>query len=219
MKILQINHLSYKDEDKSILSDISFDVHKGDCISIIGESGSGKSTLLKLCADLIEITEGSICYRGKDYKTYEPIELRRNVSYCIQMPCLFGDTVYDNLEFPFKIRHQKVDEPRLIELLQAFNLGIDYLHKRINDLSGGEKQRIAFIRNIIFVPEVLLLDEVTAALDATNAQVIENYIKELNEAGVTVLWVTHNLEQSERIFNKRIVIADGQLERMEELNE
>ena len=218
MKILQIDHLSYKDEDKSILSDISFDVHKGDCISIIGESGSGKSTLLKLCADLIEITEGSMRYKGKDYKTYEPIELRRNVSYCIQMPCLFGDTVYDNLEFPFKIRHQKVDEPRLIELLQAFNLGIDYLHKPINDLSGGEKQRIAFIRNIIFVPEVLLLDEVTAALDTTNAQVIENYIKELNEAGVTVLWVTHNLKQSERIFNKRIVIANGQLERMEELN-
>lgn len=149
MKILQIDHLSYKDEDKSILSDISFDVHKGDCISIIGESGSGKSTLLKLCADLIEITEGSMRYKGKDYKTYEPIELRRN---------------------------------------------------------------------IIFVPEVLLLDEVTAALDTTNAQVIENYIKELNEAGVTVLWVTHNLKQSERIFNKRIVIANGQLERMEELN-
>lgn len=218
MKIIQLDNIRYKDNEKVILDRIKIDINKGDCISIIGESGSGKSTLLKICGDLIEVKEGSIKFKGKEYSSYEATDLRKKISYFIQIPYLFGNTVYDNLEFPFKIRNKEVDNERIINLLKIFNLKEDIMNKNINLLSGGEKQRIAFIRNIIFKPEVLLLDEITSALDADNTKIIEDYIEKLNKQGVTILWVTHSKKQSETIFNKRITISKGKIEKVEEFN-
>lgn len=218
MNILSIKDVTYNSGNTQILKGISFYVKKGDCISIVGQSGSGKSTLLKVCADLLPISNGNIYFKEKCYTSYNPIELRKLVSYCVQIPYLFGKTVYDNLEFPFKIRNEKVDKNRLNLLLNKFNLDESYLYKDINSLSGGEKQRIAIIRNLIYTPEILLLDEATASLDKENASIVESYIKELNKDGLTVLWITHSEEQSKSIFNKRIVISDGVVSKVEELN-
>ncbi|MGL5150130.1 MAG: ATP-binding cassette domain-containing protein [Clostridium sp.] len=102
MKILRIKNLTYQSNDKTILNNISFNVEKGDCISIIGESGSGKSTLLKIISDLTTQTKGGLIYNEKQYIEYDPIHLRREISYCIQIPTLFGETVYENVTFPFK---------------------------------------------------------------------------------------------------------------------
>lgn len=217
MNILSIKNLTYNSQNTQILKGISFDVKKGDCISIVGQSGSGKSTLLKLCADLIPMTSGDIYFYEKSYKNYNPVELRKKISYCVQIPHLFGKTVYDNLEFPFKIRNEKVDKNRLEMLLNKFNLNLSYLDKNIDSLSGGEKQRISIIRNLIYIPEILLLDEATASLDKENANLVEKYIKELNDNGVTVLWITHSKEQSESIFNKRIEISEGTVSKVEDL--
>lgn len=218
MKILKLNNIYYDaGYDKNIINGVSVEVNKGDCISIIGESGSGKSTLMKICADLIKATKGSMKYIDKEYETYEPTELRKEISYCTQSAYLFGQTVYDNLEFPFKIRKESVDKNRMIHFLSLFNLNESYLNKSIASLSGGEKQRIAFIRNIIFLPKILLLDEVTAALDISNTKIIEDYVKEINNQGVTVLWITHSEEQSTSIFNKRMVFSKGKIEKMEEV--
>lgn len=215
MSILRIKNLTYEADNTEILKSITLDVEEGDCISIVGQSGSGKSTLLKLCSDLIPASSGEIFYRGKSYGAYDPLELRRNISYCVQLPYLFGDTVFDNLEFPFKIRKQPIDRERVITLLGRFNLDETFLHKEVNSLSGGEKQRVAIIRNFIFEPDVILLDEATAALDKENARVVEEYIKELNQKGITVLWITHSKEQSEGIFNKRITIDEGKIVKVE----
>lgn len=217
MNILNIENLTFKDKDNIIIDDICLDVDKGDCISIIGESGGGKSTFLRLLADLISPSKGEIKYIGKNYLSYDPIELRRKISYCTQLPYLFGNTVKENLEFPFKIRKKEVDKNRIKELLEVFNLDETYLSKDINSLSGGEKQRISLIRNLIFIPDILLLDETTSALDDDNAIIVEKYIKKLNESGVTIIWVTHNDEQSKRIFNKRIVMENGKIEKVEVL--
>lgn len=219
MSILSIKDLNYIIDNTKILDNISLEVKKGEIVSIIGSSGSGKSTLLKLCADLISPTKGDIKFKGKSYSTYDPIKLRRQISYCVQIPQLFGDIVESNLVFPFKIRNEEIDYDRINELLERFNLDKRYLSKKINSLSGGEKQRIAIIRNLIYKPEILLLDEATSALDKDNAKIVEEYVKELNYEGVTVLWITHNLNQSERIFNKRIVISDGKIEKIESIKE
>lgn len=217
MNIISVNNISYNLGNTQILKDISFDVEKGECISIVGQSGSGKSTLLKICADLLPISSGNVCFKGKSYESYNPTELRKAVSYCVQIPYLFGNTVYDNLEFPFKIRKEKVDKNRLSFLLNKFNLDESYLLKYINSLSGGEKQRIAIIRNLIYTPNVLLLDEATASLDKENTSIVESYIKELNESGVTVLWITHSEEQSKSFFHKRILMSNGKINVMEVL--
>lgn len=215
MSILEIKNVYYESDNIQILNGISIYVEQGDCISLVGQSGSGKSTLLKLCSDLLPISNGEILYNGYNYKSYDPIELRKKISYCIQIPYLFGATVYENLEFPFKVRKEPIDKDRIIGLLRRFNLDESFLYKDINSLSGGEKQRVAIIRNLVYNPDILLLDESTSALDKENAKVVEEYIKELNLKGVTVLWVTHNLEQSESIFNKRITISNGKVESIE----
>lgn len=217
MSFLELKNIYYETENSCILNNISMEIGKGDCVSIVGASGSGKSTLLKLCADLISPSKGNIYYREKSYSSYNPLDLRRKISYCVQIPYLFGSKVYENIEFPFKIRNQKVDNSKISSLINRFNLDESILKKEITSLSGGEKQRIAIIRNILYTPEILLLDESTSALDKENAKKVEDYVKELNEQGVTVLWITHNLEQSEEIFNKRIYISEGKIEKVEVL--
>lgn len=217
MSILEVKNIYYEKDNTKILNDISFNVEKGDCISIIGSSGSGKSTLLKLCSDLIPVTKGNLFYKGKNYNEYDPIELRKNISYCIQIPHLFGDNVYENLTFPYKIRNTVIDRYRIVEMLNKFNLDESILKKDIKSLSGGEKQRISIIRNLIYTPDILLLDEATSALDKENARLVEAYIKDLNLNGVTILWITHSLEQSTKIFNKRILMCEGKIEDIERI--
>lgn len=217
MNILNIKNIYYRADNTDILKGISIDVKEGDCISIIGSSGSGKSTLLKICSDLITPSSGDIYYRRKNYKDYNPLELRRKISYCIQTPYLFGETVFENIIFPFKIRKEEIDKSEVMKLFKKFNLDESFLDKEIKSLSGGEKQRIALVRNLIYTPDILLLDEVTSALDKENCKLVEGYIKELNDKGVTIVWVTHSMEQSESIFNKRVIISEGKVEKVEEL--
>ena len=217
MNILSLKDVFYNMGDLEILKGISFDIEKGDCISIIGQSGSGKSTLLKLCADMIPITSGNIYFNGKCYTRYNPIELRKKISYCLQTPELFGKSVCENLEFPFKIRKEKVNKQRIVKLLERFNIDESFLEKDIISLSGGEKQRISIIRNLLYTPDIILLDEATSSLDLENAKIVEEYVQELNDLGVTVLWITHSMEQSEKIFNKRITISECKIKCMEVL--
>lgn len=217
MPLLEFKSVSFKNDSKIIIDRISFSIEKGDCVSIIGPSGSGKSTLLKLCCHLISPTDGCIVYKEKNLTDYDPIGLRKSIAYCFQTPYLFGDTVIENIRFPYSIRNMLVDQKRIDELFSMFNIPADYLNKDVKILSGGEKQRIALIRTLLFKPEILLLDEVTSALDSENAKNVEEAIASLNTEGITVLWITHNLEQSRKFANKLLTIEDGKIKSLEVL--
>ncbi|WP_297439339.1 ATP-binding cassette domain-containing protein [uncultured Clostridium sp.] len=218
MENIKAENIIYKIDDKVILDNLSLDIEKGDLISIVGESGCGKSTFLKILSDLISISSGKLKYNGTSYGEIDPLEIRKNISYCVQLPFLFGKTVYDNFNFVFEVRKEKFNEKRVVELLERFSLTKDYIDKSINKLSGGEKQRIALIRNLIYKPEVLLLDEATSALDNENTRIIEEYVKELNNEGVTIIWVTHSDEQSYGMFKKRITMVKGKIDNIEILD-
>jgi putative ABC transport system ATP-binding protein len=215
LSLIQYKNISFADKGNSILKNININIEKGDYISIVGPSGSGKSTFLKLTASLISPTEGSIYFYNKPYNDINPIELRRRISYCFQTPYLFGSNVMDNLCFPFSIRNLKTDMHKIDALLKRFKLNSEFKSKDVLNLSGGEKQRIALIRSLLFSPQVLLLDEVTSALDSENTLIVEELIKELNEEGTTILWVTHNMEQSRKNANKRLTIKDGSIKSLE----
>ncbi|MGL4761165.1 MAG: ABC transporter ATP-binding protein [Sarcina sp.] len=218
MDIIKIKNLNYKISNKEILKDISLNIGSGEIISIVGESGSGKSTFLKALSDLIKITDGEIFYKGEKYSDIKPEKLRKDISYCVQLPDLFGKIVEDNFKFIFEIRKEKYDRKRVLNILNKFKIGEEYLSKSIENLSGGEKQRIAIARNLIFKPAILLLDEATSALDNENILLVEEYIKKINKEGVTVIWVTHNQEQSYRSFVKRIVMKNGVIGEIQILN-
>ncbi len=217
LSIIELEDVSFHSDEKSILENISFNVEKGDFISIIGSSGSGKSTLLKLIGHLISPTDGHIRINEKDIYEYDPVELRKDISYCFQIPSLFGDKVRENIEFPYYIRNLKLDNKRVDELFSMFQMDMDILNQDIKSISGGERQRIALIRSLLFKPEVLLLDEITSALDEKNTRIVEDIIATLNGEGITILWVTHNLEQSRKYANKLLTVEKGKIKSMEVL--
>ena len=180
MAILKLENIAYQANQKQILQNISFEVEEKAFLTLIGPSGAGKSTILKLIANLINPNHGKILFNGKDIMKIDPLIYRRNVSYCFQQPSLFGEKVSDNLSFPYEIRNLKVD-----------------LDKDINSLSGGEKQRIALIRNLLFLPEVLLLDEVTTGLDQASKEIVHHLIEQVHRKDVTIIQVTHDQSEIE----------------------
>ena len=183
MSLLRFEAVSLEVHGHQILRDISFSVDAGESITMIGPSGSGKSTILKLASSLISPTGGTISFHGKPIESYVPTEYRQRVAYCFQQPYLFGQTVQQNLAFPFAIRGCSVDERRM--------------------------QRICLIRSLLFAPKVLLLDEVTSALDVENTEWVEQGLIQLHKEGLTLLEVTHNLEQSARMGQRRITVKEG----------
>jgi putative ABC transport system ATP-binding protein len=215
LSLLAFQNVSFDNDGKSILSDISVQIEENDFISIVGPSGSGKSTFLKLCSYLISPTKGSIIFKNKNFTSYDPTELRKNIAYCFQTPYLFGDTVMENINFPFSVRNSKPDQKRITALFSMFHMTAAYLDKDVRNLSGGEKQRIALIRSLVFKPEILLLDEITSALDVANTNIVETVIDTLHKEGMTILWVTHNPEQSRKYANKLLSIADGEIKSLE----
>lgn len=215
MNILSFHNISFIDEENIILDNISFQIEEGDFVSIVGPSGGGKSTLLKMCCHLKSPSGGTITYKREDISKIDVVSLRKEIAYCFQMPYLFGNTVMDNLSFPYSIRNKKIDMDRIYSLFSVFNMDKDFLNKKILNLSGGEKQRIALIRTLLFEPKVLLLDEVTSALDVENTVIVETVVRDLNKKGVTILWITHNPEQSKKYANKILTLENGKVLSME----
>lgn len=209
--IFNIQNLSYHPDNKPILTDINLTIPTGANLTIVGPSGSGKSTLLRLLATLLTPTAGKILFQGQPQSSYPKQTYRQQVSYCFQQPTLFGDTVQDNLSFPFEIRNQAFDETQAKQALANVDLAPEMLTQPITELSGGEKQRVALIRNLMFTPEVLLLDEVTAGLDADTKAVVHRLINQYRDQGVTVIAVTHD-ETEITAAEQLITIKAGRLE-------
>ncbi|MGX7197853.1 ABC transporter ATP-binding protein [Enterococcus olivae] len=207
MVLLKIDHISYVSEKKFILKDVFLEVEKGECLTISGPSGSGKSTLLKMIASLVTPSSGEIYLNDKAQSEFQPHKYRQKVSYCFQQPVLFGETVRDNLLFPFTIRKEVFDEKKAVGLLEKVMLSASFLDQKITSLSGGEKQRVALIRHLLFLPEVLLLDEVTAGLDDENKEIIHQLIDHLKDQGVTILQITH--DSTELAKAEKVVRMDG----------
>ncbi|MBI6529692.1 iron ABC transporter ATP-binding protein FetA [Proteus vulgaris] len=191
--LLRLDKIGYRIDNKTILDNINFELQSSEFKLITGPSGCGKSTLLKLISSLLSPTSGNIFFENKNYLTLSPEAYRQQVSYCTQTPMLFGETVYDNLKFPYFLRKLTVDDKKLAHDLDYFCLPVSIMKKGINELSGGEKQRVSLIRNLQFMPKILLLDEITSALDEDNKtkvnDIIHHYVKDQNLA---VLWVTHD---------------------------
>ena len=191
--ILRLDNVGFQADGVTILNEMSFQLRAGEFKLITGPSGCGKSTLLKIIASLQSPTSGSIFFAGKDINDLTPETYRQQVSYCAQTPALFGDSVYDNLIFPWQIRQKQPDPKALVADLARFGLAKNTLEKSINELSGGEKQRVSLIRNLQFLPQVLLLDEITSALDESNKKNVNEIIhRYASEKNIAVLWVTHD---------------------------
>lgn len=210
--LMQLQHVNYQVDDKKILTDINLAIPAGSHYTLTGPSGSGKSTLLRIMASMISKTSGDLIFDGQPLESYDPIMYRRQVSYCFQQPTLFGETVADNLAFPYQIRKQPMDTDHVVEALEYVGLSAATLTQKIEALSGGERQRVALIRNILFLPKMLLLDEVTAGLDEANKQIVHEWLRHLNvDRHVTTVMITHDTTEI-AAADQLLQVTAGQLE-------
>ncbi|WP_394217825.1 ATP-binding cassette domain-containing protein [Halobacillus trueperi] len=196
---------------QGVLQDINFSMEKQDKVILFGPSGAGKSTLLFLLNRLNDPEQGDIYFNGKPIEEHSITDLRKQVGLVLQAPNLFPGTVLDNIKYGPSL-FGEWEEHKGKELLDYVQLPSDYLDRDVDQLSGGEKQRVSLARTLANSPEVLLLDEPTSALDYRTAEEIEEVLECLmEEHKLTMLMVTHNLSQARRLGNRGLFISDGQI--------
>ncbi|WP_334427459.1 MULTISPECIES: ATP-binding cassette domain-containing protein [unclassified Levilactobacillus] len=211
MSLLELKQVGYQVGETPILQGIDLTIDAGEWVTLSGPSGGGKSTLVRIIASLLTRTSGDLRFAGQSIDDYDPIAYRRRVSYSFQQPTLFGETVRDNLQFPYQIRQFPFDQQRAVAALEYVGLTASDLDKAVVDLSGGQRQRVALLRNVMIYPEVLILDEVTAGLDAENKAFVWSMIRHFNgDDGITVIAITH--DQTEIAAAQRLVtLVNGRI--------
>lgn len=209
---LHIHDVNYFIDDLHILKNITGSFPKGKITTLVGPSGAGKTTLLKMCNGLISPTSGDIFIHNKPISTYEPVELRRHVGIALQSAPMINGTVYHNLALPLELQGKKLDEQDAIAFLEDVGLDKLFLHRKTKDLSGGQRQKVSIARTLVNHSEILLLDEITSALDRSSLHEIEELIVKINRKyDTTIIWITHNLEQAMSIGDYTWVLMDGQV--------
>ena len=199
-----------------ILTDISFEVHRGTSLTLVGPSGSGKSTLLRCLNRLAEPTQGCVRFNDRDIRSLDPRELRRRAALVLQTPVLFEGTVRDNLRMQPRTARADLSEARLVHALAEVGLDAGFLDRDGATLSGGEKQRVTISRALLGDPEALLLDEPTAALDPPNVGVLVDTISGLRQSrGLTIVAVTHQPELIRRLGGCLLYLVKGRLQAYE----
>lgn len=214
MEELEFIHVSKefknKNETIQVLKGINGKIQKGTITTIIGPSGSGKSTILSLCNLLSTPTEGEIFIRGKEIREWDVQKLRCYVGIAFQSAPLIKGSALDNLMLPAKLHGRTLAQPK--KYMEYVGLSEDLLDRPAKELSGGQRQRLSLARTLVNDPSILLLDEVTSALDSISSHEVEELIKKLNhEHGTTILWVTHDLDQAKRVGDQTWLVLDGKL--------
>jgi putative lysine transport system ATP-binding protein len=213
MSVIEIRNVRKSFEGNVVLSDVSFDVEKGEVVCLIGASGSGKSTLLR-CVNLLEdIDEGQIIVSGQDIETLNDInEYRQKVGMVFQQFNLFSNmNVLDNCMLAqTKVLKKSKEEARQEAMKQLQKVGMaDFINAYPATLSGGQKQRVAIARALCMDPEILLFDEPTSALDPEMVGEVLNVIRELAEEDMTMIIVTHEMKFAAEVADKVIFMDDG----------
>ena len=217
--MLKVENLKryYKTNDVEVraLDGVSFDVEKGEFISIIGASGSGKSTLLHLLGGLDYPTSGKVLIDGTDIYDLKDDERtifrRRNIGFVFQaynlLPML---NVYENIIIPFGLDGDKVDKKYVDSVIDILEIS-DQKYKMPNELSGGQQQRVAIARALVTKPSLILADEPTGNLDSKSSSQVVYLLKKINkELGNTILMITHD-DAVAQAAEKTIRIEDGKL--------
>ena len=216
--IIELTHVSKtfhaQNGEVEALRDISLSIEKGDIFGIIGLSGAGKSTLVR-CLNLLEKpTDGEVVVNGNSLMSLSNKQLRKErqrIGMIFQhFNLLMQRTVLDNICFPLEIAGVKKSEARkrALELLEVVDLS-EKAKAYPAQLSGGQKQRVAIIRSLAMNPDVILFDEPTSALDPEMVGEVLSVMKELAEAGMTMVVVTHEMGFAREVANRVMFINEG----------
>ena len=215
-ELLKIEHLTKKFEGNMILDDVSLTVHRGEVIVVVGPSGCGKSTMLRCINALEPIQGGTIEIDGQQIsqKSKNLTELRQKVGMVFQSYELFPHlTVLNNILLaPTKVQKREKEEVKkeAMELLDRVGLK-EKADSFPRQLSGGQKQRVAIVRALCMHPEILLFDEVTAALDPEMVREVLDVMLQLAQQGKTMIIVTHEMQFARAIADRVIFLEGGKI--------
>lgn len=213
--ILKLDNIHKSFGNQQIHKGVSFQLHKGEAVALLGGSGTGKSTLLRSLIGLEYIESGAIFYKEQriddlDEKTYA--NYRKKISYSFQSGALFDSvTVFENLAFPLlehtnlkfkEITNKVLDILDLIDLKGKENL-------MPSDLSGGMQKRVGMARAMILDPDVILYDEPTAGLDPLNTQNVLKIMDKLKARGVASIFVTHDIPAALKVSDRILILKNG----------
>ena len=212
--VLEVRHLMKQFDDLMVLKDINLTVHEGEVIVIVGPSGCGKSTFLRCINALEDIQGGEIRLNGelvsKESKNLAVI--RQKIGMVFRSYELFPHlNVLDNITLaPVKVQKRPKEEVREEALALLSRVGLsDKAESFPRQLSGGQKQRVAIVRALCMKPEILLFDEVTAALDPEMVREVLDVILRLADQGKTMLIVTHEMQFARAVADRVIFLEDG----------
>ena len=194
---IKLEQVSKRYGKKTVFENLNETFASGRITGLVGDNGAGKSTLLRLIAGL------DLDYTGRIYYDGQPLTkpLYQQMTMVFQTPYLLKRSVYDNIAYPLQLRHRPAAEIRqktdaMIKRFGIENLAKQYAHK----LSGGESQKVALARALIFEPELVLLDEPMSGIDAASVRFMEQMIQEYaKEYHKTVIMITHNARQAEEL--------------------
>ncbi|MHA2708326.1 ABC transporter ATP-binding protein [Vibrio owensii] len=214
--LLAVRNLTYSyDGEKNALEDVSFDVKRGEFVSVLGKNGSGKSTITKLVMGVIEPDQGSMMLNGQDLNELTIFERSQKVGVVMQNPnhMISHHMIFD--EVAFGLRNRGVEEnqieAKVLEVLGLCGLS-KYRHWPIEALSYGQKKRVTIASILALEPELLILDEPTAGQDYRNYTSMLSFIEKLNrELGITVMIISHDMHLVLEYTTRSIVIADSKL--------
>ncbi len=201
---------------RRVLTDLSLALPNGGFATLIGPSGSGKTSLLRLLNRLDDPACGSVRLFGRPIREFPVRALRRRVGFVFQTPTMLSGTVAGNLEIAATLggdaRAVARGHARIGEVLRLAELAGDYADRTAMDLSGGEKQRVALARALMTDPEILLLDEPTAALDPEVAEQLMGTLRRLRETtGLTIVMVTHRLSEARLASTYTVMLEAGRV--------
>lgn len=214
--MIEFRKVSKKYGDVTVIAQQSFTIQKGELFVIVGQSGSGKTTTLKMMNRLIEPSDGEIYIHGKNIREYPLRELRLEIGYVLQSIALFPNlTVCQNIELIPEMKkwnkEKRIQQVRL--LLEKVDLDPDvYMNRYPKELSGGEAQRVGILRAIVGNPDLLLMDEPFSALDPISRKQLQELTIHLHkELGMTIVFVTHDMNEAQMIADRICVMKQGKV--------
>lgn len=205
--------------EKYVISGLNLSIREGEFFVMVGPSGCGKTTTLKMINALTEPSEGDVYFNGRRIKDYDIRRLRHRIGYVLQQIALFPTmTVQQNIELiPDILGWSKSERRRRSgELLEMVGLPpAKYAARYPHELSGGEQQRIGILRAIAAKPDVLLMDEPFSALDPLSRNALQEMVADIHRRlGTTVVFVTHNMNEAQRLASRIAVLQGGKLQQL-----
>ncbi len=220
LEVKNLTHIYGKETafEKVALKNVNITINKGDFVGLIGHTGSGKSTLIQHLNALVKANEGGVYFKGQDINADKSKLkfIRQNIGLVFQYPehQIFESTIYDEVAFGPKNCGLSGDEldKRIKEALDFVGMGESFYKKSPFDLSGGQKRRVAIASVLAMKPEILILDEPMAGLDPYGRDEILGNIKKMhNDLGITIILVSHSMEDISNIADKILVMNKGQV--------